>query len=349
MKQLIMIVLLLATGFAEALGDSNETKKESPWLLTPLLSSDPKLKTSLGAMGGYLHKFDDASPASMIAVMGTYSSSNSYIGGLFARTYFDRDRQRLLAGIAGGRINNEYNDFLGSGQLVNTTDNIYAGFTRYSHRLFEDWFIGAQLLLANYTITGSDWLSGKILEFIGLEGFKSNGIGLVIQRDTRDNQNSPSSGSSFLLHNIAYRKTLGGDVSFDVYNLQFRTYFAHLKKHVLAVRLDGKWTHNAPPSGYATVNLRGYTMGQYLAPYATTLEVEERLAIAGRWGASLFAGAACLYGDGRGLDARENWFPSAGGGITYMIKEEEKMVIRTDIAAGKNDNYGFYLQFGRAF
>jgi len=32
-----------------------------------------------------------------------------------------------------------------------------------------------------------------------------------------------------------------------------------------------------------------------------------------------------------------------------MIKEEEKMVIRSDIAVGKNDNYGFYLQFGRAF
>jgi len=32
-----------------------------------------------------------------------------------------------------------------------------------------------------------------------------------------------------------------------------------------------------------------------------------------------------------------------------MIKAKEKMVIRTDIAVGKNDNYGFYLQFGREF
>jgi hypothetical protein len=349
MKRLRIVLLFCMAFLTLAVADANTTKKESPWLLTPLVSSDPKLKTSLGAMGGYIYKFDETSPASMFFAMGTYSSSKSYIGGLFARTYFDEDKQRLLAGVGGGKVHNEYNDFLGTGQQVNTTDNIYAGFTRYSHRVFEDWFIGAQLLLANYTITGNDWLSGKLLEFVGLDGFKSNGAGVVMERDTRDNQNSPSSGSSFLVHNTAYRKALGGKENFDVYQLQFRQYFNHMQKHVLAVRLDGKWTDGAPPGAYATVNMRGYTAGQYLAPYATTIEAEERLAIIGRWGASLFAGATCLYGEGRSIDEKETWFPAGGGGVTYMLKEEEKMVVRADIAVGKNDNYGFYLQFGRAF
>jgi hypothetical protein len=32
-----------------------------------------------------------------------------------------------------------------------------------------------------------------------------------------------------------------------------------------------------------------------------------------------------------------------------MIKEESKMVVRADLATGIEGNYGFYLQFGRAF
>ena len=32
--------------------------KESPWLLIPTFSSNPKLGTSLGALGAYLHYFD---------------------------------------------------------------------------------------------------------------------------------------------------------------------------------------------------------------------------------------------------------------------------------------------------
>ena len=33
---------------------------ESPWLVTPILSNDPKLGTTLGAVLGYLHRFDEA-------------------------------------------------------------------------------------------------------------------------------------------------------------------------------------------------------------------------------------------------------------------------------------------------
>ena len=35
--------------------------RSSPWLLVPLVSSNPKLGTSFGALGGYLHVFDPGS------------------------------------------------------------------------------------------------------------------------------------------------------------------------------------------------------------------------------------------------------------------------------------------------
>lgn len=347
--QYLRIFYIIFLLIASALADSNTTTDESPWLVTPLISSEPKLGSSIGAMGGYLHKFDKASPSSMFMLIGTYSTTDSYIAGLFGRTYFDEDRQRLVAGLVKGKINNEYNDFLGSGLPVNTTDDLYAAFTRYTYRIYDDWFFGAQAVSTNYSISGNDWLSDKVLNFIGLDGFKSNALGLVIDRDTRDNQNSPSKGASLVANNLAYRKAFGGNEDFDVYELKYRTYIEHYKEYVLAMRVEGRWTVDAPSGAYSSVNLRGYTQGQYLAPHATTFEAEERIRLSKRWGATVAGGAACLYGGDKSCSDQENWFPAVSAGINYMLKVEEKMVIRADVAAGKSGNYGFYLQFGRPF
>lgn len=349
-------VLLIVIAFFSVLNtalfasqDNNQSEKESPWIFTPLISSAPKLGTSLGAMGGYIYKFDEESPASTFILTGTYSSTDSSFIGLFGKMYFDEDYQRLMAGTIYGTINNEYKDFLGTGKEFKTTDDIHAIFTRYQYKVRENWFVGAQMVITNYAISGTDDLSNGFLEAIGLNGFNSNGVGLVIERDTRDNQNSPSVGSSFLFNSLAYRKSLGGEENFDVYTLKSKKFFKHLKDYVLAVRLDGRWTVNAPAGAYSTVDLRGYTPGQYLAKHMTTLEIEERISFNKQWGAEIFTGLAALYGESSSSNDNNNWYTSIGAGINYMLKKEEKMVVRADIAVGEAGNYGFYLQFGREF
>ncbi len=97
------------------------------------------------------------------------------------------------------------------------------------------------------------------------------------------------------------------------------------------------------------VALRGYTRGQYLAPHSTTIEFEERLHIHGRFSANLFAGVACLYGDGEECGDSDNVYPSYGLGGQYVIKPSENMVVTMDYAEGEGDNRGFYLRFGQAF
>jgi len=344
-------LLLLSFSAINAETESNvdSESEESPWLFTPLVSSAPKFGTSVGAMGAYLHAFDEDSPTSTFGLMAQYSNSESLMGGAFGRTYFDHDRQRLIAGTFYGEINNQYTDFLGSGYPVSTTDNIHAIFVRYTFRVKDNWFFGPQVISTDYAITGNDWFSQQVLALVGLTGFDSNGVGLVAERDTRDNQNSPSSGSLLNINNIAYRKSFGGDTSFDAYTLKYSTFFAHGDGHVLAARIDGRWTHDAPPSGYSSIRLRGYTMGQDLAPYATLMEIEERHHIKGRWGSTAFIGAECLYGGNRSCDESGNWFPSIGGGITFALKPEEKMIARTEIAIGKGENQGFYMKFGYEF
>lgn len=353
MRSVILSCLLtfpLVLNASVSVPDAQKAEKsKSPWLITPLVSSAPKFGTALGAMGAYLKKFDEASPTSMFGTAVSFSNTESTFGAVFANTYFDNDRQRLIAGAMGGEINNEYSDFLGTGYPVSTTDNIHAIFVRYLYRVTTDWFFGPQVLSTNYAISGNDWFSQELLARIGLTGFDSNGIGLVAQRDTRDNQNSPSTGSLFNFNNIAYRESFGGDNSFDAYALSFRKYFSHGMRHVLAARIDGRWTDDAPPGGYSSVRLRGYTFGQYLAPNATLMEVEERYHIKGRWGATAFVGVECLYGDGKSCGDSENLYPAGGAGITYTLKVEEKMVARAEFAIGEGENQGFYLKFGYEF
>ena len=77
----IILALLLIAPIAHADEKPEATpekeSKSSPWIITPLLSSDPKISTAGGALVAYVHQFDEKSPASMIGIAGTYSTTNS--------------------------------------------------------------------------------------------------------------------------------------------------------------------------------------------------------------------------------------------------------------------------------
>ena len=94
---------------------------------------------------------------------------------------------------------------------------------------------------------------------------------------------------------------------------------------------------------------RAYIRGQYLAPHSFSLEAEERWHVNGRFGVNLFAGVACLYGEGKNWYDRETLYPSFGVGAQYVIKPSEQMVMTVDFAQGKDGNNGFYMRFGQAF
>lgn len=328
---------------------AEDEEKSSPWLAVPMVSSDPKVGTSAGGMVGYLFKLDPKSTSSMLGLAGTYSTTDSSLGGVFLRTYWKQDRRRLILFAGGGKINNDYEDFLGSGLPAQTTDNVKVIQGRYLHQVKDNWFAGVKGTYTNYLISSEDGNVNDALESLGLTGFDSVALGLIAMHDSRNNQNTPSSGIHFNLENFAYREALGGEENFDTYLMKFRHYVPHGSGHVLAYRIEGRWTSNASPGGYSSVFLRGYTRGQYLAPNSTMIEFEERLHVKGRFGVNLFAGLASLYGDGRnGLDS-ENLYPSIGLGGQIMLKEEEQMAMTFDVALGESGNNGFYMRFGQAF
>jgi hypothetical protein len=149
---------------------------------------------------------------------------------------------------------------------------------------------------------------------------------------------------------MAYRESLGGESDFDVYRLDIRYFIEQDHGNVFAIRQLNHFTNNAPTQVRAPVQLRGYKIGQYNADYMSSIEGEERFRLGESWTATIFAGVACLYGDGGGsCTENANLYPAGGAGIQYVLKPKEGIVLNLEYALGKDDNYGVYLKMGYGF
>jgi hypothetical protein len=313
-----------------------------------MFSSSPKLGTAVGGLGAYMHVFDPESRVSLFGAMYRYTSTHSQIFSAFARTSSGADHHRIVLIAAFGLIKNDYDDYLGTGQPLKTDDDLKALAGRYLFRAKGDWFIGAQGSAANYQVLGATAEDDLVLETLGVRGFKSAALGINLMHDSRDNEDKPTKGWFSNLNNLAYREALGGSDSFDAYRLDLRAFWQHGGGHVLALRQYNWLTSDAPSAAQGTVILRGYKQGQYLSPYMSSLELEERLTFKKRWGATLFAGAAELYGDAPvALD--RTTYPTIGAGVHFVIKPVERMIVNLEYAQGVGDSRGIYLKLGHAW
>ena len=121
---------------------------------------------------------------------------------------------------------------------------------------------------------------------------------------------------------------------------------------VIAVQLKGRFTADAPLSGYSSVKLPGYTMGNYLSRHYSHVLVDARIPLTAKLGLVAFGGVGCQFGEdiaGEDLDCGDATFPSIGAGVSYMLKAEASVLIRLEIAKGKSDNEALYLRFGHSF
>jgi hypothetical protein len=320
-------------------------KTRSPWLIVPVFSSSPKLGTALGGLGAFMHVFDPASRVSLVGVNYQYTTTHSQIAGAFARTSFGADHHRTVTLAVFGHIENDYDDYLGTGQPLRTDDDLKAFVGRYLFRAKGNWFIGAQGSAANYQVLGASPEDDLLLDTLGVRGFKSAALGAAVMHDSRNNEDMPVKGWFLNINNLAYREGLGGAASYDTYRVDLRAFWNHGGGHVLAMRQFNWLTSDAPSAAQATVNLRAYKQGQYLSPYMSSLEVEERWSFNPRWGATLFGGVAKLYGDAP-VPLDRTAYPTIGAGVHFVLKPVQRMLVNLEYAQGIGDNRGVYLKLG---
>ena len=334
---------------ADRQASEQEQEKPSPWLFVPVFNSSPKLGVTLGATVGYLYLFDPKSRPSIFAVTGQYTNTDSLVGGVFARTSFSEDYQRLNAGVVYGNIKNDYSDYLGTGVPLQNDAELKSFISRYLHRVYGNWFVGAQGIYQNFAIAGDTAFDELVLDILGVAPYKTGGIGLVVYYDSRDNEFSPTKGWVLSLNNLAYRESLGGEQNFGVYRVDTRHYVPYGTGNVFAFRQLNHLTDGAPTQNLAAVQLRGYKIGQYSGDYMSQIEGEARLRLAERWTATIFAGIACTYGGGKNCSDSANLFPAIGAGVQYILKPAVGIVMNLEYAHGKDGSYGVLLKTGYAF
>ena len=332
-----------ATGAQEAPGAA---AARSPWLLMPTFSTNPKLGNAFGGMAAYVTKFDPDSQASLFGLSGQYTDTDSAIVALLARTSFGADHHRLSAYVIAGRIKNDYDDFLGTGVPLKSEDDIRAALTRYLYRVRGDWFVGGQFVITNYQMVGQSDLDDDILDGLGLTGFKSGGLGMAIYHDSRDVQDKPSKGWVLNANNVVYREKIAGSNDFEVYRLDYRSFWSHGDGNVVGVRQNNQWTVDAPASANAPVRLRGYTGGEYLGENMSSLEIEERYRLAKRWTATAFGGVACLYGAGLTCGDSGNLYGSIGAGVQYLLNPLAGLVGNLEYAHARDGNDAVMFKMG---
>jgi hypothetical protein len=112
------------------------------------------------------------------------------------------------------------------------------------------------------------------------------------------------------------------------------------------LRQSNWFTDDAPAAAQATIMLRGYKIGEYFAPYMSSLEAEEACPSVHDGAPRSLAGSRVCTGESESASARRDFYPTWGGGIHFVVKPAERMLINLEYAQGVEENRGVYLRLG---
>ncbi len=187
----------------------------------------------------------------------------------------------------------------------------------------------------------------------GEQGGTAFGLGLILNRDTRDNVFYPTRGDYWQLGGYVYPKALGSTSSFTSIKADFRHYIPLFGTHVLALQgllqaMGGDPLFMSYTKLGGDTIMRGYYSGRYRDKVLAVVQAEYRLPLIWRFGLVGFGGlgdVAPSLGDIK-FDALKY---SVGFGIRFKIVRKEGTNLRVDFAWGKSGNSGFYFTANEAF
>lgn len=175
-------------------------------------------------------------------------------------------------------------------------------------------------------------------------------VGLVV--DSRDHPGAPRSGAfARIIPSIG----VGGKdaAAYRRLTVDARRYSTLGGEGVLALQLqyDGVNGTAAPfdllPMIGADTAMRGYPRGRYRDRQALTMQGEVRSPYRRRVGVVAFAGAGTVAHTFTKI-ASEQWYPTLGTGLRYLLSPREKIVLRADLALGRG-SFGLSVGIGEAF
>lgn len=331
------------------------TGKEAQRTVVPIPLSDPTIGSGLALLGMYFHpqSADQAAaqPPSLTAAFAMATDNGSAVAGVAHMHYWDSDRWRF-SGVAGNAHLNL--DFFGSGGPAGSQDNS-ARWTvdgtfiqpQLYRRVAPNWYLGAQLRYASVR-QSFGFIPADAQQATGPLDVTTTGAGALLQRDTRDNKFNPYEGSLLDFNTMFIRGGLGGDVSYNAYELRYRKYLSLRPDLVLATDLRGcARTGDVPLFDDCFLQLRGYSATRYIGRYMALAQAELRWRVVGPLGLVAFAGTGVVANRFRDLGV--GGAPVGFGiGLRYMVLEAERINLRVDLAQG-GGSHVVYLSVTEAF
>jgi outer membrane protein assembly factor BamA len=330
-------------------------EKEKNYAVAPIVVSNPNIGTGAGATGMYFFDIGERSkglPRSSVQAFGAYTNTDSYFAGALSNLHLKQDRIRGRIGLFNAKINNEYRDPLGG--EANFATNVLATYAEARHRFWNDYFLGAQLLVTDVTYDPDTPADKDYLDRVGAEDATAVGIGPVFSYDTRDNIHYPSSGTFAEVKGFYKPESWGNAATYAVGDAAINHFIGLADRHILALRLYGRTgTDDTPYSDKSRLgqgsDLRGFKSGEITALTLLAGQAEYRWQFAERWGAVAFGGLSKLWDDDFDALITEDIYYSAGVGIRFMINTDQKINFRIDAAVGNGDNKGVYVGIREAF
>lgn len=198
-------------------------------------------------------------------------------------------------------------------------------------------------------IEGGMLTSGTVL---GADEGSAVGVGLVVQRDTRNRVYAPSSGSLVDAWAFLYDDALGGTYDFSTFHANARTYMELAPDHVLALQLRGDFRGGEPPfdrlpvAGDANL-LRGLQGGQFRDRHFLGGQMEYRSPMLWRLSGALFMATGRVAHTLAEL-AQPEWKIAGGGGVRFALKRADRVNVRMDVGFSR-EGYEVYVQLREAF
>lgn len=348
---------------AEAAVTGQKDEKDGDFIVAPIPLVNPTLGYGLIGVAAYMKKLDPESQVSYIGGGGMYADSGSWTIGLGGSFNFKADTWKFKGGLAYFDITIPFygigNEAGDEDRSADVNEKGWAAGVKGLRRIAGKWYGGLSYGFAPLT-TSFEFDTDPPVELedpplVGLGESTIASLGLIGERDSRDNQFASYQGSFFQLTWGVSNEAVGSDFDYQSIKANYNLY-RRIKKNSDSMIIAGRVSACATPGDtpfYAlckfgqNFDLRGYVGGRYRDKALLAIQGEFRWSFTKRWGAVGFLGVGGVGESFSDFD-NDNSLPAAGVGIRFSISPENRLNVSLDWAVGKDNDY-VYIYVGEAF
>jgi hypothetical protein len=276
-------------------GASGRIEGNFKFMPIPYINYNRSIGLSLGALPMAMFnpiEDDTLSPSSVAAVLGMYSTNDTWFVMGFGALFLDEDNWRIIAAGGLGSINFQF-------YLDNPIDkwipyNTQADFifTQVQRRIYNKIYLGVSYVYTKFKTSTE--------AFTDTAETTLKGLGLSLSMDRRKNFYYPKDGFLTTIKYFTYPKTFSNEFISNKVEIEYNHYFPFRdEQDVLAGRFyAGLGIGDLEFNQQFIVgqkDIRGYTQGEFRGNYILAIQGEYRWNFYERWGVVGFLGFASVF------------------------------------------------------